>query len=255
MWLSGVALIAALASCSSAAGNAETDRVAGTVATAIGSPRQESADGLVRAALATAAGRDARLRVVAADALSAAKPADPRARLVFRVHLAGSRGGFGTSDPITACYVARFSFYGVIGSPRRIACPEGARAIVPAALPAKPRRTIPAGLDATLSNVLGALPVSPTSDDVRARVASALPAPIVDAHTGLQDLPPTVATALSGADVGVALWEPEDRGCLLGARIGGHVTVGRPSRVQLQPGELSCDAETALQLRRLRPPD
>jgi hypothetical protein len=52
----------------------------------------------------------------------------------------------------------------------------------------------------------------------------------------------------------VALWEPEDRGCLLGARIGGEVIVGRPGRVQLQPGEAGCDAQAALALPRLRPP-
>ena len=52
--------------------------------------------------------------------------------------------------------------------------------------------------------------------------------------------------ATDGADLGVALSEPDDRSCLLGARTGGKVLVWRPSRVQLQPGELSCDPGTAL---------
>jgi len=252
--LIGLALIAALASCSTAPGNAETDRVATVVAMAISSPRQDSADGLVRAALATTAGRDARLRVVQAEALDADRLVDALALLVFQVRLEGSRSGFSSSDPITACYEARFSFYGVIGTPHRIKCPVGARAIAPTPLAPKPRVAIPAGFDSTLAKLLAGLPAAPTAADVKALVMRALPAPAVDPDTGLRGLSPTVAAAVSGADVGVSLWEPEDRGCLLGGRVGGRVTVWRPSRVQLQPGELSCDAQTALSLQGLRPP-
>ena len=52
-----------------APGNAETDRVAKVVSDAISYPRQESAAGYARAALATRAGHDGRLRVVAIEEL------------------------------------------------------------------------------------------------------------------------------------------------------------------------------------------
>lgn len=106
-----------MASGSTAAGNSETDRVASTVATAISYPRQDSVDGLVRAALQTGAGQDARLTVVEATSLRAPAVADPLARLVFRIHLAGTRSGFSSVDPVTACYRAEFDYYGIIGSP------------------------------------------------------------------------------------------------------------------------------------------
>jgi hypothetical protein len=253
-WLSGLALTAALSSCSTATGNAETDRIATTVAQAISSPRQASAVGLVRAARVTRAGKLGQLVVIEATDVDADRIVDPLARFVFRVHLDGADKGFSSSDPITACYAARFSFYGVISTPRRLKCLPAGRAIVPAVLPAAPRAVIPADFDATLARLLGALPVTPTAAQLKARVLQGLPAPSVDPNSGRAYLAPTVATALSGSDVGVALWEPEDRGCLLGARIGGEVIVGRPSRVQLQPGEARCDGQTALTLPRLRPP-
>lgn len=60
-----------LASCSTATGNAETDRIATTVAKAISSPRQDSADELVRAARATHAGKLAQLVVIEATDVDA----------------------------------------------------------------------------------------------------------------------------------------------------------------------------------------
>lgn len=59
-----------------------------------------------------------------------------------------------------------------------------------------------------------------------------------------------VGTAISFADVGVSLWAPDTRDCLLGARIGGQVTVWWPPQPNPQLGnELSpCDPQTALQL-------
>ncbi len=251
--LIAVALIVTLASCSSAPGNASTDRQAAEAANRISWPRQSSADALVRAAVGTSE-ISAGFQVVEADDLDAGKLGDPLARLVFRIHDEGSLSGFIRSDPVTACYEAMFSFYGVIGGPRRINCPVGAKAILPDPLPSKPHVVIPIGFESTLAKLLAALPAAPTAADVRARLSGALASPAVDPATGLRDLLPAVETAVSGFDIGVSLWEADDRDCLLGARIGGQVTVWRPTRVQLMPGELTCDPQTALQSGGLHPP-
>lgn len=86
------------------------------MAAAISSPRQRSADGLVRAALATTAGEQSDLVVIEAKDVDAHKIADPLARLVFRVDLDGAENGFRSTGPITACYAAQFNFYGIVGS-------------------------------------------------------------------------------------------------------------------------------------------
>lgn len=93
-----------------------------------------------------------------------------------------------------------------------------------------------------------ALPAVVAGDELRASVTRGLPVPGFDPNTGLQDLPPIVEAGVSGADVGISLWAPRDRDCLLGARIGGKVSVGRPSRTRMQPGELSCHPSTAISL-------
>jgi hypothetical protein len=253
--LSALALVAVLASCSTPPGNAQTDRVAATVATAISSPRQRSADGLVRAALATTAGEQSDLVVIEAKDIDAHQIADPLARLVFRVHFDGAEKGFSSTDPITACYAAQFNFYGIVGSPRRIQCSRTATAIVPEPLPPQPRVAIPARFAGRLAKLLAAQPATPSARDVRARVVRDLPARRVDAQTGLRDVPPVVGAAVvSGDDIGVSLADPAGRRCLLGARVDAHVTVWRPTRIQLQPGELTCDPQTALHLQGTRAP-
>ena len=224
-----LALVAVLASCGTSPGNAETDRIAATVARAISSPRQSSADGFVRAALATHAGQALRLTVIEAEELHANKVDDPLARLVFQVHLAASGTGFSVSEPITACYKLLFNYYGVIDSPLRISCPSGATAIIPAPLPPQPSAVIPQNFDSTLTALLAALPAAPTIEEIAASVTRGLPAPDVDPNTGLQNLPPTIQAVVNGADFGVSLWAPLNRDCLLGARIGEKVEVGRPS--------------------------
>jgi len=242
------ALLAVLASCATSPGNAETDRIAATVARAISSPRQSSANGLVRAALATHAAQASRLTVVEAEELHADKVADPFARLVFQVHLAASGTGFSSTEPITACYKVLFNYYGVIGSPQPISCPVGATAVVPAPVPPQAQAVIPQNFDSTLTGLLAALPATPTAEEVAAAVQRGLPAPGVDPNTGIQDLQPTVKSVVNGTDLGISLRAPSTRDCLLGTRIGGKVQVGRPSRTRMEPGELSCDPQTALSL-------
>jgi hypothetical protein len=253
--VAALTLTAVLASCAaSSPGTAETDRIATTVAAAISGQRQASADGLVRAALATQAGTDTRLVVVEAQDLHADELVDPRARLVFRVHLDASGSGLSASEPVTACYQARFNFYGVVGRPRRIDCPAGAEPIVPPPLAPVARVTLPSGFEGTLTETLAGLPAGPSAEEVVAAVASALPAPGADPNTGLTNLAPMVDATVVGSDVGVSLWAAIDRDCLLGARVDGQVSVGSPSRVQMQPGELTCDPQTALHLSDLTQP-
>lgn len=241
-----LALLAVVASCATSPGNAETDRVIRTVATAISWPHQDTADGYVRAALATHAGTDSRLTVVEVSELHANQLVDPLARIVFQVHLEASGTGFSVRKPITACYETTFSFYGIIGSPHRTGCPAGATAVVPPPLPPAAHAVIPPDFETTLSQLLASLPATPTAEQITATVTTGLPPPGLDPDTGLRDLPPTIDATVRGADLGVSLWAPANRSCLFGARTGGHVTVGRPTRVQMQPGELPCDPETAL---------
>jgi hypothetical protein len=160
-----------------APGSAETDRIAEVVSSAVSYPRQESAAGYARAALATRAGQDGRLRVVAIEERKADELTDPLGRLVFLVHL-----------------------------------------------------------------------------EVRAALVEALGKAAADAATGPSHLLPAPQVATDGPDIGVALAAPDDHSCLLGARTDGKVLVWRPSRVQLQPGELTCGPGTALARQGTRPP-
>ena len=144
--------VAVAAGCSGALapGNAETDRIAKVVSDAISYPRQDSAAGYARAALATRAGQDGRLRVVAIEELKADELGDPLGRLVFLIHLEGSEAGWTRSPPVTACYKAEFSFYGVVGGPRRMICPRDASPITPPPTQPTPEIAIPDGADAVV---------------------------------------------------------------------------------------------------------
>lgn len=229
-----------------APGNAETDRVAKVVSDAISYPRQESAAGYARAALATRAGQDGRLRVVAIEELKADELGDPLGRLVFLIHLEGSEAGWTTSPPVTACYKAEFSFYGVIDSPRRMVCPQNASPVTPPPTQSTPQIAIPDGVDEVVEQVLTAATPTPRAEAIRGALAEALSRASPDTLPGGRPLPPTPQVATDGTSIGVALAAPDNHSCLLGARIDGKVLVWRPSRVQVQPGELSCAPGTAL---------
>jgi hypothetical protein len=68
------------------------------------------------------------------------------------------------------------------------------------------------------------------------------------------NLPPNIDTAVNGADVGVSLRAFHAEDCLLGARVAGKVMAWQPSPIQMQPGELTCDPQTALQLDGIKAP-
>jgi hypothetical protein len=213
------------------AGNPETDRIARVVADAISYPRRDDADGLVRATLATTAGQDGRITVLAAEDLDAEEPSDPLARLVFRIHVDGTPSGLPAEPPVTACYSAEFNHYGIIDQPHRMDCPSGdTEPIVPP--PRGPAPTLPADartrLQAALESLSAAQRIEP--DAVVAAIGP----------LDLTDTTPEIV-ARRGA-IGVAIRSGDD--CLL-ARVASRVDVWIPSRVELQPGELGCDAHAA----------
>ena len=253
----GLALATAAAGCSPPPPRSdETDRIAKVVADAISFPRQSSAAGFARAALATRAGQDGRLRVVEMQELAASRPEDPLARLVFLVHLPGDQSGWTPVPAVTTCYEARFNRYGVIRRLRTIDCPANPTPVVPAPEPTTPDVQIPAGAEELVERLLTGASRAPRASELRAQLEAGLGNAAAGAGAGPGQAPllPEPQVATRGADIGVALFEPDDRSCLLGARTGGKVVVWRPSRVQLQPGELSCDPGTALAGLGQRPP-
>jgi hypothetical protein len=228
------------------AGNEETDRIAQVVSDAIAWPRQESATDYARAAVATSAGQDGRLTVIGVSELEADDLSDPFGELTFLVHLEGSTSGLFRTDPVTACYHAKFGFYGVEEPPRRTGCPEDPVAVVlPTMPPEEPEREVAEDADRWLRAQLRRLAPAPSATQLEAELVAGVPVPS-DARR------PGVDAAVDGEDVGVAISGDDE--CLLGARTGGTVEVWRPSRVQMQPGELTCHPETALATLGQEPP-
>ena len=226
-------------------GNDETDRIARVVADAISYPRQESADALTRAAVDTSAGRDGRLSVLIAEDLQADELVDPLARLVFRVHLEAYQAGLTSVESVTACYEGFFSYYGVIDPPGRVECPPVSRAITPEPIEPTPRLVIPDGADEAVRRTLSGFPSAVTTAEVVDALTAALPGLEPDPESGITDIPVTPEVVVAGSDIGVAM-RADAGSCLFGARTGGEVDVWYPSRDEVQPGELTCDPETAL---------
>lgn len=209
------------------AATAETDRVVRTVADAISYPRQDSADGLARAALATRAGSDGRLTVLSAEDLGdrGTAPDAAVARLVVRVDL---------GEPVVACYDVDFTYHGPLGRPEPRPCPEGAVAYVPPA--AAPPPTLPADAADRLRAALESLPPAGRHDVPAVRAAvSAL---------GLGAAPDVHRSPDPGPVVGVAVRAGGD--CVM-ARVlpDGTVEAWSPPRVTVQPGEAGCGGAVA----------
>lgn len=246
--LIALAACAVLLTSCAAPGDEETDRQATTLADAIGYPRQSSAAGLAKAALATQLGRSPGFSVIEATDLPGGNPDEPMAHLAFRIHREGGQTGWKKIEPLTACYGADFNYYGVMGKPKRIECPADATAITP---PPVPRREIPTGYDSVLNSTLTALPSAPGEADVLAALRRDPPAPPVNQETGLAGVMPNVDAAVVGADVAVAIHikDGDEIDCLFGTRMGGVVQAWYPSHKQVQPGELSCSPQTAFSLR------
>jgi hypothetical protein len=236
-----------LASCGSVAGDAETDRQSETLAIAISYPRQADAAGFARAALATTLGKSPDFSVLEATDLDHVTHDEPMARLVWRIHRDETEvGGRQHTPAFDACYQVEFNYYGPSSGPSRITCPENATPITP---PPLPRRDIPADFGPALEATLGTLPATPGEAEVRAALATGLPAPPVDPETGLAAVPPEIFVQVKGSDVGVALFARtgvEEKDCVLGHRVGGVVQVWGLNWRDLGPLEKPCDAEAAL---------
>ena len=151
--------------CSLVPGYAETDRMVETVSTAIAYPRQDSALGLARAASGTAA------TVFRAEDLDAETLEEPRARLGLRLTAPVHESKFFEVEPVTACYLVEFNFYGAT-STDRIRCPANAAELeIP---PPPPQARIPDGTDEILA---GRPPDQVSARDARTEAASTIPAP------------------------------------------------------------------------------
>lgn len=248
---------ALLTGCSANPIDGDTDEAAASFARDLGErTRPRSADELVRAALGDQPSEsNEALIIYEAKSFAWKRPGARVARLVFRVRaLPPDDGQFALGRARVACYRADFNIWGLMGRPKKVDCPAHGKPIIPAPIEPTPRVAIPLGFDAVLPGVVAGLPADASADAVRAAVVAAFPPPSADPETGLTNLNPAVDVQVRGSDLGIALWEPDDRSCLLAARIGGDVTVWRPAAVQLQPGELTCDAETALRLLGVHPP-
>ncbi|WP_051277401.1 hypothetical protein [Marmoricola sp. URHB0036] len=214
----------------------ETDPIAQIVALAIDFPRQDDATGYARAAASTRAGQDGRLAVVQVG----------EKHIVVRVHLEAydDTTSFSFVDryepEVFTCYDFEVGVSGV-SAPERRSCPAGA---APVHLPPPPPETeIPVGADGVVRSVLRH---ASSEADAVAAVRRGLRPPTAGA------LAPEVRAAVHGADIGISV--RGDDGCLLGSRVGGKALVWRPSWVQVQPGELSCDPATALGRLGIDPP-
>ena len=163
-------------------------------------------------------------------------------QIVLRVHLAAwhSTAVFGGDEPeVFTCYDVEVDRFGT-HDPVRRTCPAGASPVhLP---PPPPVMEIPDGADAVVRSALRRT----SSGAVEAAVRRGLRAP----RPGT--LAPEIQVAEDGSDTGVSV-RGEDN-CLLGSRVDGTVLVWRPSRAQVQPGELSCDPQTALGREGITPP-
>jgi hypothetical protein len=113
-------------------------------------------------------------------------------------------------------------------------------------------REIPDGAAAIVAAVLDDASAR-SAGEVVSRIRDRLRSPATDPTTGLAHLPLEVDADVRGDDIGVAV-EGDGRSCVLGSRVGGSVLVWRPSRIQMMPGELTCDASTTLYRQGTSPP-
>lgn len=224
-WGLGLAVAAGLvlSGCGGAQNIAEVDRQVEALAVDIGFPRQYSAEGFARAVLATNGG----FTVLEATELDAVAVDDPIAHLMIRVHREGGQVMWGTVDPLTVCYTMDFNRYGIIGTPVRISCPEGAR---PITYPPSAEWADGPAFEAALADLLTALPAAPSEQRVtNALYGSGLLTAeelVDDINTNLGPDDPRPAVRVDGDDVFIAITAGPQ--CLLAARVGGRVTTSRP---------------------------
>jgi hypothetical protein len=228
----GLAFTGLLLLSACAEGTSETDRQARTLADAISHPRQLTAAGFAKAALATKLGQSTEsFSILEFTDRKVEDISDPLAHLVIRIHHLESDGGLhgGSSEAVTACYGLDFNYYGIMGEPKRIACPDKAAALTP---PQRERRYLEGSYDNAIDAALATLPAVPTETDVRAALT--------------KTLPPSekVGVTFKGADVGVSVYGSDANAlgmtCVVGSRVNGAVTVWRPEK------PYPCEPQNAL---------
>jgi hypothetical protein len=215
-----------LAGCT-AQSTAETDRQADTLSVAISWPRQYSAEGYARAALATRLGRSPGFSVLEVTEFDPADLSGQTAHLVIRIHEDGAQGMVDDIEPLTVCYAMDFNYYGVMDTPKEVGCPEGAQ---PITYPSPPAWADAAAFEAAFAAVLERLPDAPSERRVENALYGAWllkAAELVDdVTTNLGPDDPRPAVRVRGADVAVAITAGPE--CLLGSRVGGVVRTQRP---------------------------
>lgn len=213
----------------------EAMRIVHVVSTAISYPRQDSADGYARAAQATTAGQDGRLRVIEAAARdNGGDRLEPIAHLVYAI----SVGSAGLPQVHDICLAQDYNVYGAAGASAQVDCPADDVSVTPP--PAPPSVAIPVGADRVVERALRSGHGAPAAGAaVRSALARAA------ARTRPVTAPPTVTAATDGEDLGIAV-QGEPGACLLGVRTNGEVSTWYLEREQAMPGELGCSPETAL---------
>ena len=224
-----------LGGCTKAQSVAEVDRRVEALAVDIGWPRQYSAEGFARAALATPMGEGGGFSVLEVTDLDAADLDDPIAHLVIRVHSEGGQLMWGGEiEPLTVCYSLDFNRYGIIDHPRQAGCPEDAR---PISYPQAVAWADTAAFEAALADLLSRLPAAPSAQRVKnALYGSGLlkaEEMVDDVNTNLGPDDPRPAVRVQGDDVFVAITAGSE--CLLGSRQGGKVTTSRPPVAECAP--------------------
>ncbi|WP_191300732.1 hypothetical protein [Lentzea cavernae] len=236
-------------------GDSTTDEMAERIATRISYPVRPDGNAYARSALEgdTDPEHFAVLEIVDSPTTD---PQKAHAGLLFRIHHPGiSRDDqpwrLWDVDPVTACYRAGFTYYGVTdGGPDRVRCPADASPITP---PPAQRTGVPENYLEAFKTILAALPPTPAQDEVLAALRAKLPPVPVDEQTKLPWAEPRLDTFVKDGNVGVVA--AGGGSCLNGVRLAdGTVAAWYPPRVQTQPGEFGCSGESALRLHGTPPP-
>lgn len=244
-----VGAVLALTACAHP-GDAETDRQAETLATAISYPRQPDAAGFARAALATTLGKSGNFAVLLArEVPHGVDVAERTAQLMIRIHQPALEpsGFFGRSRPARdVCYEMNFNYHGIMGRPARTGCPKDATPYTPPPLPV--RWKVPPDAGAKLVALLRGLPSAPVQEEVLAAVREEIGVPQADPAD--KDPWEGARVVVAGADVGVAVWagRGESTNCVMAARKAGNVRTYGLSWRENRAGEggPGCSPETAL---------
>lgn len=185
------------------------------------------------------------VELIGYEAYPGAVHGEPFGALRFRATVQFSQNG----DPYVACFESEFDFWGVVeGSggwsddaavTHDIECPADAQR-VPPPVDTRPIHVVPEGTEALVVEVLTNAPAAASADDIVAEVFERMPQPTGEREAAFE---PRAAT--KNGEIGFAMGDADD--CLLVKRGADGVEVLHVPKILLQPGELGCDPDTALQ--------